>query len=107
MSARLARGVATLLLFVVASLRLLVRAPGSVPLQVGPVLSPPSLPANSTDDAPISRAGDERQLAEAKHPKLGVELSPLGRAFPIGRVLANLGPATTNEVTFHLVLTVG
>ncbi|MGW8374269.1 major capsid protein [Streptomyces sp. ODS28] len=48
----------------------------------------------------------EYAVAEAKRQKYGVELAPLGGAFEIDRVLANVGPAATNEVTFQMQQTI-
>lgn len=39
---------------------------------------------------------------KAKRERYTVDLKPLGGAFEVDRVLANLGPAATNEVTFQL-----
>lgn len=44
----------------------------------------------------------EYPVAEARRQKFGVELAPLGGAFEIDRVLANVGPAATNEVSFQM-----
>lgn len=40
--------------------------------------------------------------AEAKRQRYTVDLKPLGGAFDIDRVLANLGPAASNEVAFQI-----
>lgn len=40
--------------------------------------------------------------SQAKRTRQTVDLKPLGGKFPIDRVLANLGPAATNEVAFQL-----
>jgi hypothetical protein len=39
---------------------------------------------------------------QAKRDRYTVDLKPMGGAFTLDRVLANLGPAATNEVTFQL-----
>lgn len=40
--------------------------------------------------------------AEARRERYTVDLKPLGAAFNVDRVLANLGPAATNEVAFQM-----
>ncbi|MCL6302829.1 major capsid protein [Streptomyces kronopolitis] len=52
--------------------------------------------------ATFRRYNTEYQDAEAKRAKFGVELAPLGGSFRLDRVLANIGPAATNEVTFQM-----
>ncbi|MFM9368073.1 major capsid protein [Streptomyces sp. Da 82-17] len=52
--------------------------------------------------AHFRKYNDEYPIAEAHRAKYGVELAPLGGAFTIDRVLANVGPAATNEVTFQI-----
>ncbi|MFI0906769.1 major capsid protein [Streptomyces sioyaensis] len=52
--------------------------------------------------ASFRRYNAEYPVAEAKRRKYGVELAPLGGAFQLDRVLANIGPAATNEVTFQM-----
>ncbi|QKW08046.1 phage capsid protein [Streptomyces sp. NA04227] len=44
----------------------------------------------------------EYDVAEAKRARYSVDLVPLGGAFEIDRVLANLGPAASNEVTLQM-----
>lgn len=44
----------------------------------------------------------EYATAQAKRQRYTVDLSPLGGAFEVDRVLANLGPAATNEVAFQM-----
>ncbi|MFE1773754.1 major capsid protein [Streptomyces sp. NPDC059008] len=56
--------------------------------------------------ASFRRYNSEYPVAEAKRAKFGVELAPLGGAFEIDRVLANIGPAATNEVTFQMEQTI-
>jgi len=40
--------------------------------------------------------------ADATRVRYTVDLKPLGGSFPVDRILANLGPAASNEVTFQL-----
>lgn len=56
--------------------------------------------------ASFRRYNTEYPVAEAKRAKFGVELAPLGGAFEIDRVLAQLGPSATNEVTFQMEQTI-
>ncbi|MEV0438950.1 major capsid protein [Streptomyces spectabilis] len=44
----------------------------------------------------------EYPKAQAKRQRYSVDLSPLGNAFEVDRVLSNLGPTTTNEVAFQI-----
>jgi len=48
----------------------------------------------------------EYDTGEAKRARYSVDLVPLGGAFEIDRVLANLGPAATNEVTLQIQQTI-
>ncbi|MFJ5883466.1 major capsid protein [Kitasatospora cineracea] len=48
----------------------------------------------------------EYPKAQAKRQHYTVELSPLGGAFEIDRVLAELGPAATNEITLQMQQTI-
>lgn len=52
--------------------------------------------------ASFRKYNTEYPVAEAKRAKYGVELAPLGGAFQLDRVLANIGPAATTEVTFQM-----
>lgn len=52
--------------------------------------------------AAFRKYGDEYTDTEAKRQRYAVELSPLGASFKVDRVLANLGPAATNEVSFQM-----
>lgn len=45
---------------------------------------------------------DEYAAAQATRTRLTADLKPLGGAFEIDRVIADLGPAATNEVSFQL-----
>jgi hypothetical protein len=56
--------------------------------------------------ASFRRYNTEYPVAEAKRQKFGVELAPLGGAFEIDRVLATIGPAATDEVTFQMDQTI-
>lgn len=51
--------------------------------------------------ASFRRENTEYQKAEAKRERKYVDLVPLGGAYQIDRVLANLGPAASDEVTFQ------
>lgn len=44
----------------------------------------------------------EYTAAEAKRQRYSVDLKPLGGAFTVDRVLANLGPSQTNEIAFQM-----
>ncbi|GHJ27005.1 hypothetical protein TPA0910_14380 [Streptomyces hygroscopicus subsp. sporocinereus] len=44
----------------------------------------------------------EYATAQAKRARYTVDLSPLGGAFEVDRVLANVGPAATNETAFQM-----
>lgn len=44
----------------------------------------------------------EYEVAEARRARYSVDLVPLGGAFEVDRVLANLGPAASNEVTLQM-----
>ncbi|RAJ61694.1 hypothetical protein K378_04054 [Streptomyces sp. Amel2xB2] len=48
----------------------------------------------------------EYPIAEARREKYGVELAPLGGSFRLDRVLAQIGPAATNETTFQMQQTI-
>ncbi|MER0481590.1 major capsid protein [Streptomyces sp. Edi2] len=48
----------------------------------------------------------EYDIAQARRARYSVDLVPLGGAFEIDRVLANLGPAATNEVTLQMGQTI-
>lgn len=48
----------------------------------------------------------EYGVAQAKRARYTVDLAPLGGAFEVDRVLANLGPAATNEVTLQMGQTI-
>ncbi|MFD7236454.1 major capsid protein [Streptomyces syringium] len=48
----------------------------------------------------------EYPKAQAKRSRFTVDLSPLGGAFEIDRVLSNLGPAATNETAFQMNQTI-
>ncbi|MFG3118694.1 major capsid protein [Streptomyces sp. NPDC048197] len=56
--------------------------------------------------ASFRKYNSEYPVGEAKRAKYGVELAPLGGAFEIDRVLATIGPAATNEVTFQMEQTI-
>lgn len=47
------------------------------------------------------KQNSEYAKSEAKRQRRSVDLIPLGGAYQVDRVLANLGPATTNEVAFQ------
>lgn len=44
----------------------------------------------------------EYSKAEAKRERYSVDLTPLGGAFEVDRVLGNLGPSATNEVSYQI-----
>lgn len=56
----------------------------------------------TTERAAAFRAvNNEYVAAEAKRERFTVDLKPLGGSFGVDRVLANLGPAASNEVNFQ------
>ncbi|WKU45975.1 phage capsid protein [Streptomyces sp. VNUA116] len=56
--------------------------------------------------AQFRRLNTEYPKAQAKRQRYSVDLSPLGGAFEIDRILSNQGPAATNEVTFQMDQTI-
>ncbi|MFE7634465.1 major capsid protein [Kitasatospora sp. NPDC057518] len=50
--------------------------------------------------------GTEYPKAQAKRARFTVDLAPLGGAFEVDRVLANIGAAASNEVTFQMGQTI-
>lgn len=56
--------------------------------------------------AQFRKLNTEYPKAQAKRQRYSVDLSPLGGAFEIDRVLSNQGPAATNEVTFQMDQTI-
>ncbi|MEW2573645.1 major capsid protein [Streptomyces sp. NPDC047070] len=56
--------------------------------------------------AEFRKLNTEYSKAQAKRQRYTVDLGPLGGAFEIDRVLANLGAAATNEVTFQMGQTI-
>lgn len=56
--------------------------------------------------AAFRQLGTEYGTEQAKRSRATVDLSVLGGAYEIDRVLSNLGPAATNEVTFQMGQTI-
>lgn len=52
--------------------------------------------------AQFRELNSEYSTAQATRARSTVELKPLGGAFSVDRVLANLGPAQTNEISFQM-----
>ncbi|WP_030847373.1 major capsid protein [Streptomyces griseus] len=56
----------------------------------------------SPSKASFRKYNQEYATSEAKRERKTTELHPLGGAFNVDRVLANLGPAATNEIMFQM-----